>query len=183
MRRNVKLYGFKISCYFTIDAPGDVHGETLNSKPASTTNSLLTSTGHGENFDRLVNVPERAGSRSSGVSSRRFEKRRAWASRATFGSGRSCCEWEIENCRALLLPRIVLWTHVNDIVGAYTVNLDDGFFASPAEVLGLGLDDCEGAGVNALVFSVSSLSPVPKFKVPDITVTCSVTGCQWAGSL
>ena len=63
------------------------------------------------------------------------------------------------------------------------MSLDDGFFASPAEVLGLGLDRCEAAGGIALVFVVSSLSPVPKFKVPDITVTCSVTGCQWAGSL
>ena len=34
---------------------------------------------------------------------------------------------------------IVLWIHVIDIHGAYTLNLDDGFFASPAEVIGLGL--------------------------------------------
>ena len=47
---------------------------------------------------------------------------------------------------ALLLPRIVLWIHVNDILGAYTMNLDDGFFASPAEVLGLGLDDYGATG-------------------------------------
>ena len=33
---------------------------------------------------------------------------------------------------ALLLPRIVLWIHVIDILRAYTMNLDDGFFASPS---------------------------------------------------
>ena len=140
-----------------------MHRETFsertlsNSKPASTTNSLLTSTGHGENFDRVVNVPERAGSRSSGVSSRRFEKRRAWASRrlsavgGVVASGRLriapfWCSERLFWSAALLLPRIVLWIHVNDIVGAYTMSLDDGFFASPAEVLGLGLDDCDAAG-------------------------------------
>ena len=53
---------------------------------------------------------------------------------------RSACE------RTLLLPRIVLWIHVSDIHGAYTVNLDDGFFASPAEVIGLGWRDMEAAG-------------------------------------
>jgi hypothetical protein len=47
---------------------------------------------------------------------------------------------------ALLLPRIVLWIHVNDILGAYTMNLDDGFFASPDEVIGLGLHDCGATG-------------------------------------
>ena len=47
---------------------------------------------------------------------------------------------------ALLLPRIVLWIHVNDILGAYTMNLDDGLFASPKEVIGLGLDDYGATG-------------------------------------
>jgi hypothetical protein len=46
----------------------------------------------------------------------------------------------------LLLPRIVRWVHVIDIHGAYTLNLDDGFFASPAEVIGLGWHDFEAAG-------------------------------------
>ena len=49
-------------------------------------------------------------------------------------------------CPALLLPRIVLWIDVIDIDGAYTLNLDDGFFASPAEVIGLGWHDFEAAG-------------------------------------
>ena len=47
---------------------------------------------------------------------------------------------------ALLLPRIVLWIHVNDILGAYTMNLDDGLFASPKEVIGLGLVDYGATG-------------------------------------
>ena len=84
---------------------------------------------------------------------------------------------------ALLLPRIVLWIHVSDIHGAYTMNLDDGFFASPEEVIGLGWCDYGATGVNALVFSVSSLSPNPKLRVPDSTVTWSSAGCQCAGSL
>jgi hypothetical protein len=84
---------------------------------------------------------------------------------------------------ALLLPRIVLWIHVNDILGTYTIKLDDSFFASPGEVIGLGLDDYDAAGVNALVFSLSSSSPVPKLRVPDITVRRSTAGCQWAGIL
>ena len=41
----------------------------------------------------------------------------------------------------LLLPRIVRWVHEIEILGAYTMNLDDGFFASPDEVVGLGSDD------------------------------------------
>ena len=32
------------------------------------------------------------------------------------------------------------------ILGAYTMNLDDGFFASPDEVIGLGLDDYGATG-------------------------------------
>ena len=48
--------------------------------------------------------------------------------------------------RMLLLPRIVLWIHEIDILGAYTTKLDDSFFASPGEVIGLGLDDCDAAG-------------------------------------
>ena len=47
---------------------------------------------------------------------------------------------------ALFLPRIVLWIHVSEILGAYTMNLEDGFFASPDEVIGLGLDDYGATG-------------------------------------
>ena len=47
---------------------------------------------------------------------------------------------------ALLLPRIVRWVHVIEILGAYTMNLEDGFFASPDEVIGLGLDDYGATG-------------------------------------
>jgi hypothetical protein len=53
---------------------------------------------------------------------------------------RSACE------RTLLLPRIVLWIHVVDTPRAYTMNLDDGFFASPDEVIDLGLVDCGATG-------------------------------------
>jgi hypothetical protein len=83
----------------------------------------------------------------------------------------------------LLFPRIVRWIYEIDILGAYTMKLDDGFFASPGKVISLGLDVAVLPGANALVFSLSSLSPVPKLKVPDITVTRSVAGCQWAGTL
>jgi hypothetical protein len=80
---------------------------------------------------------------------------------ATFASSRNCCGSEIAPATvspgnpsktfyslrpALLLPRIVLWIHVMDIHGAYTMNLDDGFFASPEEVIGLGLDDYGATG-------------------------------------
>jgi hypothetical protein len=51
----------------------------------------LISTGHGGNFDRLVNVPERVASRLSDVSYRRFRLPRAWASRANFANGSTCC--------------------------------------------------------------------------------------------
>jgi hypothetical protein len=51
--------------------------------------------------------------------------------------------------RGVLLPRIVLCIHVNDILGAYTMNLDDGFFASPDEVIGLGWHDFEAAGLRS----------------------------------
>jgi hypothetical protein len=47
---------------------------------------------------------------------------------------------------ALLLPRIVLWIHEIDILRAYATKLDDSFFASPGEVIGLGLDDHNAAG-------------------------------------
>ena len=63
----------------------------------------------------------------------------------------------IENCpAALLLPRIVLWIHVVDTPRAYTINLDDGFFASPDEVIDLGnlvvggKLDAEGNGTASL---------------------------------
>jgi hypothetical protein len=46
----------------------------------------------------------------------------------------------------LLLPRIVRWVHVVEILRAYTMNLDDGFFAGPEEVIGLGLDDYGATG-------------------------------------
>jgi hypothetical protein len=46
----------------------------------------------------------------------------------------------------LLFPRIVRWIYEIDILGAYTMKLDDGFFASPGKVLSLGLDDCGAAG-------------------------------------
>jgi hypothetical protein len=29
-----------------------------------------------------------------------------------------------------------------------------------------------------MAFDSSNLSPTPMFKVPDITVTCSIAGCQ-----
>ena len=47
---------------------------------------------------------------------------------------------------ALLLPRIVRSIHVMDILGASTMKLDNGLFASPGEVIGQGLDDCDAAG-------------------------------------
>jgi hypothetical protein len=53
---------------------------------------------------------------------------------------------DLFSASALLLLRIVLWIHVMDIHRAYTVNLDDGFFASPGEVIGLGWHDFEAAG-------------------------------------
>jgi hypothetical protein len=46
----------------------------------------------------------------------------------------------------LLLPRIVHWVHVVDILGAYTMNLDNSFFASPEVVIGLGWGDYGAAG-------------------------------------
>src|SRR5262249_27612971 len=35
----------------------------------------------------------------------------------------------------------------------------------------------------AVVFVSSSLSPVPRLNVPEITVRCSAVGCQWAATL
>ena len=46
----------------------------------------------------------------------------------------------------LLFPRIVRWIYEIDILGAYTMKLDDGFFASPGKVISLGLDDCGATG-------------------------------------
>jgi hypothetical protein len=71
-------------------------------------------------------------------------------------------------------PRIVRWVHVIDPCGAYTMDLNFGLLVGPDEVIGLGLHDATQPGVNAVVFSVSSLSPVPMLRVPDITVTCSI---------
>ena len=56
--------------------------------PASTTNSRLTSTGRAGNTDQPANGQARVESKSSDASSRHFKSPRAWASRATFGSGR-----------------------------------------------------------------------------------------------
>ena len=50
-----------------------------------------TSTGLAGNTAQLANGQERAASKSSGVLSQASRLRRAWASRATSGSGRSCC--------------------------------------------------------------------------------------------
>ena len=47
--------------------------------------------------------------------------------------------------RTLLLPRIVRWIHVVDRPRAYTMNLNFGFLASPGEVIGFGLHDCDAA--------------------------------------
>ena len=62
-----------------------------NSKPASMTNSLLTSTGRGRNFDPRASELERAARQSSGASFRRFGSPRAWDSRVTFVNGRAFC--------------------------------------------------------------------------------------------
>ena len=84
----------------------------------------------------------------------------------TFELGSTCCGFTSENAArcasrtarpiqmrrrhpsasTLLLPRIVRWIHEIDILGAYTVKLDDGFFARPGEVVGLGLDDYGATG-------------------------------------
>ena len=59
--------------------------------PASTTNSRLTPTGRGGNFEPRAKQPESPANRLSVASSGVSGLRQAWASRATFASGRSCC--------------------------------------------------------------------------------------------
>ena len=66
------------------------------SEPANTTSSRLTSTGRGGNFDPRASELERVARQSSGASSPRFGSPRAWASKASCGSGRSCCGSEID---------------------------------------------------------------------------------------
>jgi hypothetical protein len=72
-----------------------------NSKPASPTNSPLTSTGREENTAPLANVPTREASGLSAVSSHRFRWPKVWASKATFASGSTYSELAIENLRAV----------------------------------------------------------------------------------
>ena len=71
-----------------------------NCRPASKTNSRLTSTGRAGNTDQPANGQARVESKSSAASSRHFRLPRAWASRASFASGSTCCGLVIENLRA-----------------------------------------------------------------------------------
>ena len=59
-----------------------------------------TSTGHAGNIDQFANTPEKAESRSSVASSRRFRLPRAWASKANFANGEIYCESEIDHGNA-----------------------------------------------------------------------------------
>ena len=47
---------------------------------------------------------------------------------------------------------------------------------------GRGHYDKDRPAIIAWVLLLSSLSPSPMFKVPEITVTCSMAGCQCAGT-
>jgi hypothetical protein len=65
-------------------------------RPTSMTYLRLTSTGRGGNFDLRASDLERAARPSNVASFRRFGSPRAWASKASCGSGRSCCGSEID---------------------------------------------------------------------------------------
>src|SRR5262249_40877049 len=58
------------------------------------------------------------------------------------------------------------------------MDLKDGLFLGPGEMVHLRLHNRDAAGRYT-----SSLSPMPMLKVPEITVTCSIAGCECAGIL
>jgi hypothetical protein len=68
-----------------------------NYRPASTTVSRLTSTGRAGNTGQLVNVPESPATKSSAASCRLFRLPKAWASKATFANGKTCCGLAIDH--------------------------------------------------------------------------------------
>jgi len=63
-----------------------------------------------------------------------------------------------------------------------TMDLNDGLFLSPGEVVHLALHNHNAAGRYSWGLLRSSLSPIPMLKVPEITVS-SIAGCQCAGTL
>jgi hypothetical protein len=92
---------------------------------------------------------------------------RSWNRARRTGSFRIYIRPDVNTCSVpatLLLPRIVRWIHVIDILGAYTMKLDDGFFAKPGEVIGFGLDDCGATGGQRLRLFLIQLVSSPQIE-------------------
>ena len=83
-----------------------------------------------------------------------------------------------------LVTRVIIWVDVIELHGSLSVQHDGGLFiAGERKVIHVGRRIDEAADVSFVLVleRMSRTLPIPKISPPEVTMTCSSVGCEWAG--